>query len=264
MSLKTSDDKTKTSEKEVVPSSEGEEILHVTKSELAGLFEQLKNETSKSKTEHLLEEMLDQMRVSEGTPTSVRIRAVEDVDVKDYLDDPAIFYCYSFSHIVMDDKRWGHPVKTPYGRPIRFKPLYRYVKPGSSRFDQEIISMSCVSIRSKKEADWIRNHTHFGIRYFETPKEAQTVDRVFADILVEMSNMLNSMSQFEVIQRAKAESVQITPDVDDVRKRLTYHLAEKMMKTEKKPAFKPVDSTWDKSRTEEVLINAGEVEETVQ
>ena len=265
MSVKTSEDeKTEVSKEETSPSSKGEEIVHATKSELVELFQKYQSEKSKSKMEGLLEEMLDTMRAAEGPVTSSRLMAVEDIDIKDYLEEPVTFFCYSFSHIAMDDKRWGHPVKTPYNRPIRFKPLYRYIKPGSSKYDQEIISMSVAIIRSKKEAEWIRKHTYFGIKYFETPKEAQTVDRVFSDNLVDTSNMLNSMSQFEVIQRAKQEKMEITPDIDDVKKRLTYHLAEKSMKEVKKPSFTPVDPTWDKTRTEEVLIDKPEEEAVPQ
>ena len=112
--------------------------------------------------------------------------------------------------------------------------------------------MSCCILRSKKEAEWVRNHTLFGIKYFESTKDAQSVDRIFADKLVEASNMLNGMSQFEVIERAKAEQLAITPDVDEVRKRLSYHIAEKSMKsvstkTHHKieaadPSFNPSDS----------------------
>jgi len=240
-----------------------DEVLHMTKSELFEVVQKLSKEKdySKTKTDALLEDMLDAIRQgNEGTRTiSLRQYSEEEINVDDYLEEPVMVYCYRFLHICIGDTRWGQPVKTPYNRPIRFKPLYRYQKPGVSRYDTEIVSMSCAILRSKKERDFIRNHTHFGICYFESPKETHNIERQLADKLVEMSNMLNSMSQFEVIERARMEGMKITNDVDDIKKRLTYLLAEQSMKNPKLASM-PSDPNWTPEKSGEVLMNEKELE----
>tara|TARA_R110002020_G_scaffold220785_1_gene428732 strand:+ start:12644 stop:13462 length:819 start_codon:yes stop_codon:yes gene_type:complete len=268
MSIRKSKDENDVSNKEELETGD---VLHLTKAELFEVVQKLSKENNypKSKTDSLLENMLEEMRaVNERDNKLVGVRSYseEEIDVEDYLETPAMFYCYSFSHICIGDTRFGHSVNTPYKRPVRFKPLYRYKKPGTSRYNEEIVSMSCCIVRSKKEADWIRNHTLYGIRYFENTKDVQTIDRVFADRLVEMSNMLNGMSQFEVIERAKQEGVEVNADVDDVRKRLSYNLAEKAMKSVKTKTHHKIaaaDESFNPNNPDsikEVLLNDGELD----
>ena len=60
------------------------------------------------------------------------------------------------------------------------------------------------------------------------------------------------MSQFEVIERAKVEGIQVTDDVDDIKRRLCFHLAEKNI--QRPPTGpKPIDMNWNPSRTDEVV-----------
>ena len=221
---------------EVVKEESGEERIDMPKSEFADIVRELvKRELSKnsgSKTEDLLELILDEQRASGDGPRTVTSRAYAEaeIDVEDYLDKPVILFCYSHSHICMGDKRFGQNVKTPHDTPIRFKHLMRYKKPGTSRYNDEMITMSSVSIRSKKEAIWMKKHTLFGIKYFEDIQDVKDVTKTFSDKLVETSMWLNSMSEFEVIERAKSEKLEITSDVDDIRRRLVYTITEKAMR----------------------------------
>jgi len=227
----------------------------------------------KSQTDDLLQDMLEEMKeANEKSGTRMignRAISEEKIDMEDYLDEPVAFFCYSFSHICLGDTRFGQSVKTPYDKPIRFKPLYRYVKPGNSRNNQEIVSMSCCIIRSKKESKWVQNHSLFGIKYFKSARGVTDINREHSDKLIEVMSMLNGMSQFEVVQRAKTEKIGITEDVDDIKKRLAYHLADKAMqsssniknKTHHKiaaadPGFNPDDP----ASIREVSMDAGEVE----
>ena len=211
----------------------GDERITMSKKELADVVTELvKREiSSKSDTERLLEQILDQQTLSSGGPRTMipKAFAEADIDKDDYLDKSVIFFCYSHSHICMGDKRFGQSVKTPYDTPIRFKHLMRYKKPGTSRYNDETITMSSISIRSKKEATWMKNHTLFGIKYFEDIQAAKDVSKTFSDKLVETSMHLNTMSEFEVIERAKSEGLEITTDIDDVRRRLVYKITEKQM-----------------------------------
>lgn len=57
----------------------------------------------------------------------------------------------------------------------------------------------------------------------------KNVTKTFSDKLVETSMYLNVMSEFEVVERAEAEKLEITSDVDDIRRRLVYTITEKAM-----------------------------------
>lgn len=254
MAIETSKDDNKKSKEK----GSYDDVIHVTKDELKNVVEKIYNDKKTTKTEDLLEGVLYELKSQGDGPVVARSFKEEQIDMDDYLDIPTNFFTYSFSHTCLGDTRFGHSVETPYGRPIKFKPLWRYKKPGSGKYNDQVLSMSCITVRSKKEAEWIRNHTLFGIRYFENHKDAQ-VDSVFADNLVEQSNMLNAMSQFEVIERAKSEGITITPDIDDVRKRLTYQLAEKELKSQttrhKVSAADPSFNPSDPSSITQALMN---------
>ena len=75
----------------------------------------------------------------------------------------------------------------------------------------------------------MKKHTLFGIKYFEDIRDAKDVTKTFSDKLVETSMYLNAMSEFEVIERAKSEQLEVTSDVDDIRRRLVYAITEKSM-----------------------------------
>ena len=211
----------------------GEERITMSKSELADVVTELvrREIAGKSSTENLLEQILDQQTLSSGGPRMMMPKAFAeaDIDKDDYLDTPVVLFCYSHSHICMGDKRFGQAVKTPYDTPIRFKHLMRYKKPGSSKYNDEMITMSSISIRSKKEAMWMRKHTLFGIKYFEDIQDVKDVSKTFSDKLVETSMHLNTLSEYEVIERAKMEKIEITRDIDDLRRRLVYIITEKAM-----------------------------------
>lgn len=216
---------------EVKKEESGEERITMTRSELAATIKEVMSAERESKTDSILERILDQQISATDGPRMMTSRAFSEaeIDVKDYLDKPVVLFCYSHSHICMGDKRFGQNVKTPYDTPIRFKHLMRYKKPGTSRYNDEMITMSSVSLRSKKEANWMKKHTLFGIKYFEDIQDAKSVSKTFSDKLVETSMYLNSMSEFEVIERAKSEQLEITSNVDDIRRRLVYAITEKAM-----------------------------------
>ena len=130
---------------------------------------------------------------------------------------------------MLGDKKFGQDVHTPYKTPIRFAHVYRYNQKGSTRFDNNTVCLSSAKVHSKKEAEWLRNHSLFKIKFFEKIDDVRRYDVSFAEKMVEMSNMLNNMSQFEVLERAKLENIPPDTDVDKVRRELTYKLANASM-----------------------------------
>tara|TARA_R100000808_G_C2154309_1_gene165209 strand:- start:1730 stop:2509 length:780 start_codon:yes stop_codon:yes gene_type:complete len=246
-----------------VPSNDldikADDKISLTKDELKGLVDKLLDDKLKAipKSEGLnnahLEGILDVLRdsVPQKNP-GTRMVAESEIDVDDYLDIPATFFCYSFSYTLFGDMKYGRQVKSPYGTPIKFKPLYRYKRQGATKFSSATVSVSVATVRSKKELEWLRNHSLFNIKFFEKIGDAQNADVTFSEKVVETSNRLNSMSQFEVIERAKSEGIPISDDVDDIKRRLCFYLAEKNIK-KPAPGPRPVDMNWNPSRTDEVV-----------
>ena len=173
-----------------------------------------------------IEKLERKSRLSEASKLGEDLTfADDDLPVDDYMEDPAVFFTFSVYYSIFGDKRKGHLVSTPYKRPIRFQRLYRYHKKGKRGGDT--VSVSQCIIRSKREAEWIRSHSLYGIKFYETFNEVDNIDKAYADKLVHAATQVNSMNDMSVIHRAKAEGIDIeSPNVDDLRKLLMKKLAE--------------------------------------
>jgi len=157
-----------------------------------------------------------------------------DFDAReDYLDTPAVFFAFSCWYGVYGDKRYGREVTPPRDQPIIFEKLYRYSKKTGGR-TAEMVSVSQATIRSKSMAEWLRNHSLFGIKFFEDMGKAQNVNVTLAEKMSEMNNVVNRLNDHSVIERCKREGITVaTGDLMELRKILTRKLAEQALKNEK-------------------------------
>lgn len=201
-------------------------------------------------TNENLKELIHTLR-DKGDDRRGLLRYDYEVDKLDYMDDEKLFFTYHFTYHIFGDVRWGQQVQTPYKRPIEFKPLYRYRNRNNRN---NMISVSICRLRSKKEYNFMTNHSLYGIKFFETQDGATTIDKMDADKLTDIASQFSSLNEHEVITRAKSEGIEIdTPDVNKIRKRLIMHLADKAGFYKKPKTIKPVDSDWTPNRLDEVV-----------
>jgi len=201
-------------------------------------------------TNENLKELISTLR-DKGDDRRGLLKYDYEVDKLDYLDDEKLFFTYHFTYHIFGDVRWGQQVQTPYKRPIEFKPLYRY----RNRINKnKMISVSMCRLRSKKEYDFMTNHSLYGIKFFETQDGATTIDKMDADKLTDIASQFSTLNEHEVIARAKQEGIEIdTPDVNKIRRRLIMHLADKAGFYKKPKTIQPVDSDWTPNRLDEVV-----------
>ena len=237
--------------------TEVEEKITLTTAQLQNLVGKLVDEKIKtvsnkqedSSTSEILKELVHTLK-DDGKP---RARTVKEIDKEDYLESEVLFFCYTFSFSIFGDVRFGQQVSTPYNTAISFKPLHRYKRPGRSDRSSDVISVSVAKIRSKQEVEWLRGHSLFGIKFFESHSDVENIDNEFADTLANVSYEFNRMSQHEIVTRAKSEGMDITnPNPMELKRRLVYKLAERRMQN-RKPLVNPVDMNWNSNKMEEVL-----------
>ena len=152
----------------------------------------------------------------------------EDYDVlDDYLEVPAVFFCFSQEYSVHGDKRQGRESLPPLGF-VKFKPVYRYARKAGRGVD--VIAVSQTVVRSKAQANWIRKHSLFGIKFFENVDDVTQIDTTLAEKMAEQSARISRMSDLQIIERARQENIQVHQDMAKLRKELVQHLAEGEMK----------------------------------
>lgn len=196
-----------------------------------------------------LKELIHTLRDKDGTKGYLKYDY--EVDVNDYMDTEKLFFAYNFTYFIFGDVRYGQQVGTPYKRPLEFKPLYRYNKGGKGSGD--IVSISVARVRSKKEYEFLTNHSLFNIRFFETQGEASEIDKTAADRLAAISGQFTKMTEFEIISRAKQENIPMDTDVNKLKRNLIFKLAKREGFYKEPSKVKAVDSNWTPNRIEEVL-----------
>jgi len=180
--------------------------------------------------------MLDAMAKMQKTIDDLQSRgAVEEGEdaewVDDWLDVPAVYFCFSSWKGLYSEKRKGRISEPPNG-PIKFESLYRYKRRHGNTW--KVTSVSQYTCRSKAEVEWLENHSEFGFGFFANIEDAKGVDASFAQKQLEQHQVVSRMGDHAVIERAGAEGLAIkSADVDELRRELTAVLAEKAMKTEK-------------------------------
>ena len=114
-------------------------------------------------------------------------------------------------YLVLDDLRNGLSVLPPSKRKFLFKPSGRTrTTKVSGRYAEVVYNHFCTCpVTSKKDVEWLRQHTRYGIDFFENANEAISMDMDIAQIAASMLINLESASNDEIIRRAKDMGIAI-------------------------------------------------------
>jgi hypothetical protein len=145
----------------------------------------------------------------------------------DWLDVPVVFFAYSINFSIHGDKQRGKATVPPQG-PVRFKPIIRTKRRRGK--EEEVISVSSVKVHSRSVADWLRNHSQFGIAFFENMDSVLNIDSGWAQRLIEANQSIQRLSDQQVIARCRQENLTIGTDIVKMRKELVANIAEKSIK----------------------------------
>lgn len=210
-----------------------------------------RNTTSVTPDANVLQQLVMELRKS-GT--------VEQLDNTGYLDPSLIdkddileekdyvrFYAHVSGYVVVDDLRNGIPIRTPYGNKIEFK-YFGSKSSGTGRFEERehISSYTC---KSKKEAEWLRGHTMFGVKFFESAGEETSIDGKKAVKMATMMNNLMAQDKHTIIEMCRANDIPMMEDAQKMRLALANKLTEGMINQEKKA---------DEERIKEMILESEE------
>lgn len=142
----------------------------------------------------------------------------------DWVESPTTFFTHRYKHLNYGYRSNGKVVESPNGEPVRFTPLIRTIKK-SGKNGSEVMSV-CVHIsNSRKVNDFLRNHPDYGSLIFENLEHATRIDHTIAMRLSEQNNLVDSLSDQQVLQRTKYEGLEVLADVKVMRQNLIMHLA---------------------------------------
>lgn len=152
----------------------------------------------------------------------------------DFLREPAVYYCYSSRYAIWGDKRKGQNVSTPYSRPFIFRSIIRHTQPSKSGRGQEVISVSRCEVLTRREDEFLKTHTLYGIKFFRNMKDVNDSEIHLAERMLEFAGMVKNLNDQQVVLRCKREGVSQSPDIDSMRSALIKRLAENAEQDAKK------------------------------
>lgn len=212
-----------------------EEVVMISKEDLAKIMAEIST---------LKEKINVPVSFVQANPLEAKV-SHSSFDRNDVLEEPAVFFTYSYGYAVMDDCIFGHPIPSPYDRPFLFKHLYRKEKfNGGDKNRKEYLYVSAVQVYSKKEAHWLRSHSLFKIKFFEQIGDAERVDVAFQEKLVEVSNELSTMNEHQIVQRAINEGITPSSDIIKMKRQLINVLAERRIQDNRQRTSEAVRRTY--------------------
>ncbi len=208
---------------------------------------------SQSKMIKGLEEKLIQMdyRLADRKPEDqIKVRGPEQLDPKDMLDKPAVFFCFKAAHFQYGYTKNGVEVLTPFGRPIVYSFYTRYERPSKSGKGMDSITISRAVIYSKKERDWVKTHPDHDVNIYSDVKQVQNIDITLQEKMSDVAAQISILDDHQVIQRVRAEiikgaSLQVIEDVGLLRKNLIQHLAMQEVSKERQKMANEVQEMSD-------------------
>ena len=149
---------------------------------------------------------------------------VEELE-DDWLDAPVVFFAFSMKYSIHSDRRKGQEVLPPFGA-IKFMPLIRHRRPGRGK-EVEVVSVSSVSVQSGRVVEYLRDHSLFGIYFYENMEDVMNVDSSWAHKMVEAQRSLARLSDMQIVARSKQEGVSVSQSPERMRRELSEILAKK-------------------------------------
>jgi hypothetical protein len=197
------------------------------------LQHQLQNPGTKSNSDELMKQFIQKMGGSEQITEGGQFK-FQDVYVGDTIDEDDVlpqdewvtFVTHKVMHIIVDDKRNGKNVRAPFDI-IAFR--YESTKKVVHGRETDLIHLSTYTCKSRTELKWLREHSRFGISFFDNIKTALSTDVERATKLAKQMIILSRIGQASIIGMCKERGLPITSDLDSMRAALAYHSVETEM-----------------------------------
>lgn len=196
------------------------------------------------------------MRQIERVKTAPSVSYDEDEDYissleDDWLDQPVVFFAFSFNFAIHGDKRRGEEIVPPGGA-IRFQPLIRTKR--RRQRDVQVISVSSVKVQSRAVVEYLRGHSQFGIAFYENMGSAINVDSTWAQKMIEAQQSISRLSDMQIIARAKQEGISVTQSPETMRKQLIELQAKRSIDQQNKMLYGSIQtSNIDKSSNRAII-----------
>lgn len=157
--------------------------------------------------------------------------AEEQIPEDDFLKEGVRFCAPFVGYVIVDDKRKGLIVKLPYNKKSIVFDYGATRKTQTGKYNNTH-SYSVYVSKSKKEIEWLRNHSLYNITFYETSTEAVQNDAIRS---MRLANIMSYIKEYELpdlMSVAKDYGVAISEDSAVLRSKLAFAIFEKEVAAE--------------------------------
>ncbi len=149
------------------------------------------------------------------------------IPIEDFDEEGVAFFVPATGYVMSCDRRKGKIVKLPWGKKTIFFEHEGTRKRGQGRY-QELATISKYRSNSKKEIEWIRNHSMYGVLIYENTNNAMNADMLKIQKLSKVIGMLRSIEHVELLKMCSSYNIEKSNDVNTMR----YQIAHEMVRRE--------------------------------
>ena len=141
-----------------------------------------------------------------------------DIPMDDVLEEEVVFWTWGREHTIFSEKRKGHDIVPPYGKPIKFNHEWTNTR-GSGKNKQ--LNLVCkFRTTSKKMVEFIRTSAEFGTRIFESSKAVDGIDMAFHSTMNDIAAQVNKLDYHQIMLQAQQLGLPIEENLENLKRRL--------------------------------------------
>lgn len=171
-----------------------------------------------------------------------------DQDVDDILEEGVQFYSHSGGYIIVDDKRNGKKIATPFRQPMIFNHFQTTITGSGKDLKRETTSR--YTSYSKKEVEWLRASSFYGSKIFDDITVAKSIHGKLAYHISKVLASARTMAKDQLFKACKAYGIPMSTDLESMRLQYAQIEAEKLLKIEDQVALKSLKE----SKLEEAML----------
>ena len=171
----------------------------------------------------------------------------DEIDPDDIVEEGVIFTSVGTGFLITDDRRFNKTIKIPGGKPfIKFR--YAATKINTNNRKEDEILTYCTYISySKKEIEFLRNHTLMDIAFFENnPKKAMSRSAKFIQLASNVHNQISGLDKMKLISKAKNMGITGAMDIKTLRSEIAAKVAEEQVNRESNRSAVAANEEWEK------------------
>lgn len=215
--------------------SQLEELVHALKKQVMDMQSKNENQQPTDQGVNVGGLSAEQFQVFMDAVTNVKKK---DLDFEEGVDESQIplddfdkegvsFFVPATGYVMSCDRRMGKIVKLPWGKKTIFFEHEGTRKRGQGRY-AELATISRYTSNSKKEIQWIRDHSMYGVLIYENTNNAMNVDMLKIQKLSRVIGMLRSVEHVELLKMCNSYNVEKSNDMNTMR----YQIAQEMVRKE--------------------------------